>query len=601
MNKKKSNIPNTDPPLKAFSPGFNAMAEDPLTPMPEDIPDIPADLSALIDHATRINIAINAVKMAWWDMNIKTGEVIFHQRKAEILGFSPDKFHHYQDFMKRVHPDDQEIAMQAMRDHISGKAANYEVDYRIQHADGSYIWFQDVGKITQHDENGKPLKVIGFVIDITKKKEEEAIIRELNVELEQKVTERTKELLKANELLQLEVETRKMAEVKSEKARLSAEAAMKSKSEFMSRMSHELRTPLNSILGFAQLLEMGELNEKQKRAVSHILTDGKKLLQLINEVLDITIIESGRLSLSMEPVLLRYLLQETLDAYEKIAAEKNISISLINNKYPDTAILGDYQRMKKLLSILLDNAIRYNNPDGSVIIKYEQDAAASSNKPMVKISVTDTGHGIDLTQQNKVFKPFERISNAQEGTGLGLALAQKLTDAMSGKIGFESMPGIGSTFWISFTEIQISEKRKDENILLLENPNENSRASNSILYIEDNPSSIDLVVNVLSIKFPDVELIACQSGKQASALISNKKPDLILLDLDLPDISGWELLKNLKQESSTRHIPVIIISANIPLGKHHQLIEAGAEACLPKPLDVSTFIKTISQYLLIKK
>lgn len=598
MNTKKSNIPNTDPLPEASSQGFNATAEDPLTPLIEDIPDIPADLSALIDHATRINIAINAVKMAWWDMNIKTGEVIFHQRKAEILGFSPDMFHHYQDFMKRVHPEDQQKAMQAMRDHISGKAANYEVDYRIQHADGRYIWFQDAGKITQRDENGKPLKVIGFVVDITKKKEEEAIIKELNAKLEHKVAERTEELVKANDLLKIEIETRKLAEEKSEKARRSAEDAMKSKSEFMSRMSHELRTPLNSILGFAQLLEMGELNEKQKRAVRHILTDGKKLLQLINEVLDITNIESGRLSLSMEAVQVYPALKEILDTHTIIANQKNISISLLPFEKQPPSIVADYQRFNKLISILLDNAIKYNHHDGSILIKVEREASSNKMESCIKISITDTGQGIDISQQSKLFMPFERVNTAQEGTGLGLALARKLTDAMRGNIGFESIPGVGSTFWVRFPETQSENQITYESLFKSGDTNQNSQENAfKIVYFEDNPSSIDLVANVLSVKHPSSRFVAYKSGKNAKELLQMEKPNIILLDLDLPEVNGWELLRIFKQDENLKTIPVIIISANIAPGKQHQLLEAGAEACLPKPLDVSSFLNLIHAFV----
>jgi len=555
------------------------------------------DINLLLDHATRINLAIDAVNMAWWELNLISGAVIFHKRKAEMLGYDPGVFKHYQDFMNLVHPDDYETAMDAMRDHMSGKAATYEVEYRIKTVNGNYLWFQDAGTITKRDENGRPLRIVGFVIDITKKKAEEAQIRELNTLLEQKVAERTKELMLANEQMRQEIETRKQAEERSEQALRIAERANQSKSEFMSRMSHELRTPLNSILGFAQLLELGTLNEKQQRGVRHILSDGKKLLQLINEVLDITNIETGSLALSMEPVRLKSIFEEITEEFEEAANRKNVSLNQLISPTEDPFVMADYQRIKKLISILVDNAVRYNLPGGSVLLKTEEVPGVQGHSPQIKISVIDTGPGIKAEYIPLLFKPFERVDVTHEGTGLGLALAQKLTDAMNGSIGVESLPDLGSTFWISFAKTKPGSNLHDQPEPGHSAHQANNEFEKKILYIEDNESSSDLVANVLADKMPHLRLISSRTGKNIKNLIMKEKPDLILLDLDLPDIHGSELLHQFKQDDDTKAIPVVIISANLVMSKQKLTNLEGAVSTINKPLDIITFVDTLKRLL----
>jgi len=554
------------------------------------------DIHFLLDHATRINLAIDAVNMAWWELNLTNGAVIYHKRKAEMLGYEPDMFKHYQDFMNLVHPEDYERAMDAMRDHMSGKAQTYEVEYRIKTVQGNYLWFQDAGTITKRDENGRPLKIIGFVIDITKKKAEQELIKELNSQLEQKVADRTRELMLANEQMRQEIEIRKLAEERSEQALNIAEEANRSKSEFMSRMSHELRTPLNSILGFAQLLELGALNEKQQRGVRHILSDGKKLLQLINEVLDITNIETGRLALSMEPVRLQSIFAEITEEFDEAASQKNVSLNQLVSPIDDPYIMADYQRIKKLISILMDNAVRYNQPGGSVLLKAEEDTGVSGQE-RIKISVIDTGPGIKAENTAKLFKPFERIDSNHEGTGLGLALAQKLADAMDGHIGVESLPDLGSTFWISFVRTKPESHFNAQPESGQRADHEYSTFEKTILYIEDNESSSDLVANVLSDKMPHLRLITARTGKNIKSLIMQEKPDLILLDLDLPDIHGSELLQQFKQDVETKSIPVIIITANLVLSKNIKNNLEGAASIVNKPLEIISFVETIKRNL----
>lgn len=392
-----------------------------------------------------------------------------------------------------------------------------------------------------------------------------------------------------------DVTEEKKAEEELRFARNEAEKANVAKSEFLSRMSHELRTPMNSILGFAQLLEMGELNAGQRKGVNHIMKSGKHLLDLINEVLDISRIESGRLSLSLEPVQLSSLISEMTDVIKLQAEERQIKVQLIDSESNLLFVRSDRQRLKQILLNLLNNAIKYNHESGSIFIEVQQ-------KPdgMVRLSVTDTGNGIAPESIPKLFTPFERIGadkTSTEGTGLGLSVVKKLIEAMGGNYGVESTFGKGSTFWIELpqSESQMEKAAKSGN--LEQSNGKIDGKTGTILYIEDNRSNIELIEQILSSQRADIELITDIHGKKALPLAIEHKPDLILLDLNLPDIHGSKVLEQLQSVENTRNIPVVVISADAMPQQLKKLRDAGAKDYLTKPLDIPGFLKLIQDYL----
>jgi PAS domain S-box-containing protein len=548
----------------------------------------------------RLELAIDAVNMAWWDMDIVTGKVVFHPRKTQMLGYSQEKFNHYRDFMDLVHPDDYESAMTAMRNHFSGKAVTYDTEYRIRTSDGSYKWFYDIGTIVSRDETGKPLKIIGFVIDVSRQKIAEQQVKELNANLELKISERTAELAATNEQLLSEISVRKKAEEEAKYAMNEARKAVMAKSEFMSRMSHELRTPLNSILGFAQLLELGNLSDSQRKGVSHIMHSGKQLLNLINEVLDITQIETGRLSLSLEPVQLKNIFNEIEGVFSHTEDNKGISIEFLYSEIDNLFIKADYQRLKQSLKNLIDNAIKYNRENGSVIIKTEKRNNFPGEYAPIRIMVIDTGVGIAKEDIPKLFKPFEKIGKIQregQGSGLGLTLVKQMVNIMGGTVGVESSPEVGSTFWMEFQQVQSPRDAADISALSLEGAAQTSGKQSNILYVEDNASNIELVEEVLSARFPNTQLHTTSSGRKAVKMAAEITPDLILLDLDLPDIHGSEVLELLKSDVHTAVIPVIVLSADAMPHRLQKLLKAGAKNYLTKPLDINSFLKTVEIYL----
>jgi PAS domain S-box-containing protein len=369
--------------------------------------------------------------------------------------------------------------------------------------------------------------------------------------------------------------------------------ASKAKSEFLSRMSHELRTPLNAILGFAQLLERQTPTEVQRKRLIYILDAGKHLLNLINEVLDISRIEAGRMQLSLEPVCVADALEETLDLMRPLATQRSIKLSASVDIDAGVHVLADRQRFKQVLLNLLNNAVKYTPFFGQVTVSYQVDAHEK-----VRILVSDTGPGIPAEKVARLFTPFERLGAEQsnvEGTGLGLALSQRLMHVMGGSIGVDSIVGQGSTFWLELprtkSPIEQLSARTKSNVVP---PSTSEPATRSILYIEDNLSNLALVDQMLAER-PGTALITSMQGKVGLDLARQHLPDLILLDLHLPDLPGWDVLSELKANPTTRDIPVVVVSADATTRQIKRLMSAGAATYLTKPLDVTEFFRVLDE------
>jgi PAS domain S-box-containing protein len=390
-----------------------------------------------------------------------------------------------------------------------------------------------------------------------------------------------------------DITERKLAEAAIRHAREAAEQANAAKSEFLSRMSHELRTPLNAILGFGQLLSMDELNDEQRDSVDHILRAGAHLLELINEVLDISRIEAGRLTLSIEPVLLDDMLKETQDLVRPLAGERGIIIQE-DEREAHIHVLADQQRLRQVLLNLLTNAVKYNRQDGLVSISCE---AREGN--VVRISIHDSGAGMTQEEVGRLFTPFERLTAEQsgvEGTGLGLALSKRLVEVMDGVMGVESVKGEGSTFWIELPRAEDALKA-GEAITARSAPLIESQVTTKVvLYIEDNLASFQLMERIFS-RWTGVKLISAMQGRLGVDLAMQHHPDLVLLDLHLPDIHGYEVLQRLRAHEATRDIPIIVTSADATTGQIERLRAAGANDYLTKPLDIAQFTEAVRKYL----
>jgi CheY-like chemotaxis protein/two-component sensor histidine kinase len=385
-------------------------------------------------------------------------------------------------------------------------------------------------------------------------------------------------------------------------AKTEAEKANQTKSEFLSRMSHELRTPMNSILGFAQLMQMGELNPKQNKGITHILNSGKHLLDLINEVLNIARIEAGRENLTLEPVILSDIINEITDSLQFSAHKRKVSIGIVDSPANNLLVVADRLRLTQILLNLINNAIKYNNEGGTVTIETALTSTDVQGNTRVRISINDTGNGIKPEDISKLFQAFERIGadrTQTEGTGLGLVLVKKLTEAMGGTVGVESVVSTGSTFWI---ELPLTKDRKPDTNQTTGEPTpelQTTIQSGTVLFIEDNLSNIELIEEIILEHRPGIHLVISIYGRQTIELAKEHKPGLILLDLDLPDINGTEVLKQLLSDPHTKSIPVIIISANAMPSQVKKLMKAGTNGYLTKPLNIVQFLKTIDRHFKI--
>ena len=377
-------------------------------------------------------------------------------------------------------------------------------------------------------------------------------------------------------------------------AKNEADRANHAKSDFLSRMSHELRTPLNAILGFGQLLERQNPTVQQRARVEHITSAGRHLLNLINEVLDISRIEAGHLQLSVEPVAVADVLDETLALMRPLAEARQMKISVDSLLNKDLHVAADRQRLKQVLLNLLTNAVKYTAVGGGVAVVLDQ--SQSTNTRLV---VTDTGAGISPEKLARLFTPFDRLGAEQsgvEGTGLGLALCRRLMHAMGGDIGVHSVVGKGSAFWIQLPTAGSPLKTLPKN-----RPSRLSEAGpgtggGKILYIEDNLSNLTLVEQMLA-EQPDIELLSAMQGGLGLDLARQHLPDLILLDLHLPDLPGHKVLARLRQDELTRDIPVVVISADATARQIQRLMAAGARNYLTKPIDIREFFRVIDETL----
>jgi PAS domain S-box-containing protein len=480
-----------------------------------------------------------------------------------LLGYDPEEMlgHRVADL---IHPADVERIDEARREIVRNPGSTRSAEYRMRHKDGSWRVFEGVARTVSSESAAEGL--VANARDITERKGFEEALRDARDE--------------------------------AESAREAAERANRAKSEFLSRMSHELRTPLNSVLGFAQVVARKEIPPDQRKAIDHILKAGRHLLNLINEVLDIARIESNRQALSLEPVQVRGVVSEALNLIHPLAVERNCEIEecpVDESWY----VRADRQRLTQVLLNLLSNAIKYNRPDGRVSLRC--DPVEGSSPQRLRIAVSDTGIGIPADSMGELFTPFARLGAEQtgvEGTGLGLALSLRLVQAMEGTLQAESVVGEGSTFTIELPLV-----RSPLQAWSPSGPGTQARTEEdpqmkpaSLLYIEDNLANLALIETVL-VSRPELSVLPALQGRIGLELAAEHRPDIILLDLHLPDMTGDEVLGNLRSDSRTAEIPVIVVSADATAESMRRLQSAGATAYLTKPIDVDEFLGTIDRLL----
>jgi PAS domain S-box-containing protein len=390
---------------------------------------------------------------------------------------------------------------------------------------------------------------------------------------------------------------RKRVEFDLNAAMVAAEKANRAKTDFLSGMSHELRTPLNAILGFAQLLESGAPSPtpSQKRNLEQILQAGWYLLDLINEILDLALIESGGVMVSREPVSLVEVMQECRAMIESQAQQRGIGITFPQLDTP-WYVKADRTRIKQVLINLLFNAIKYNSPRGTVTVECTR---RESN--VVRISVRDTGEGIAPDKLEQLFQPFNRLgkeTSAEQGTGIGLVVTKRLVELMGGTIGVESAVGTGTVFWFELTRTEAPalaglDDRATEPTLP---PTPGGAPLRTLLYVEDNPANLELVEQLVA-RRPDLRLLTAADGALGIEFARAYQPEMILMDIHLPGISGIEAMKILHADPATAHIPIVALSANAVPRDIEKGLRAGFFSYLTKPIKVPEFMQALDEAL----
>jgi PAS domain S-box-containing protein len=396
----------------------------------------------------------------------------------------------------------------------------------------------------------------------------------------------------------IDITARKRAEAALIAARDEAERANRAKSQFLSHMSHELRTPLNAILGFGQLLESDvrhPLPAHQQAWLQEILRGGRHLLELINEVLDLGRIEAGRLELESAPVAVDELVDECLDLMRPLAPTYGVRLPPAYGRRGGARVAADRTRLKQVLLNLLGNAIKYNRPGGEVSVSCEFEPDA------VRLAVHDSGPGLTPAEQQRLFQPFERLSaatTAVEGTGIGLALSRRLVEAMGGTIGVASEAGTGATFWLRLPRAAAPGlPAGDESAAIAWRPPARAGAADcTVLHIEDNPVNLLLMEGMLAL-LPQVRLISASLPSEGLRLAQAERPALVLLDIQLPEYDGFEVLRRLRLSEATRDTPVVAVSANAQASEIDAALAAGFSAYLTKPLTLERVLSTVSALL----
>ena len=527
-----------------------------------DVSQLREAQEALRESEERHERIIQASNDGIWEWSARYGGFYFSARCWELLGFNEDEVvdgqgkENYTKWRERMAPEDVLKFDQVVEDHLHNDAP-FDLEYRIRDKFENWRWIRARGQMV-YDQNGEPSIMSGTIMDISDLKN---------------------------------------AEQSFVSAKEDAESANRAKSDFLSAMSHELRTPLNAIIGFTQLFDLDHnLREDQRDNVNEIKKAGRHLLKLVNDVLDLAKIESGRFNFNLEPVSPVRIIENCISLTHTQTTDRNISVRFIEQSFEDFLIFVDPIRFKQIFINLISNAIKYNRASGRVYIRCEK---IGENR--IKIFVEDTGYGISSDKRKQLFEPFNRLgaeNSSVEGSGVGLFITKEITEQMGGEIGFETELQKGSTFWVAFDLLDSTVEPIDARpeSTAVEIPQLDVSSSKKVLYIEDNESNQRLLSQLLG-RFPVFTLISADQSLHGLFLARTQLPDLIILDINLPGMDGFELVEVLKSDPKTKHIPVIALSANALQHDIEKGKQAGFDYYLAKPVDLAELVSVCNTLL----
>lgn len=520
-----------------------------------DITDKKLAENALAESRAHLNFLVSSSPAVIYTCDVAPPyRVTFISDNVETIfrGFTPEQFTTDVGFYSSlVHPEDKQRIYNDVNEILDDGHCAYE--YRIRMADGEYRWFRDVLNVIK-DGEGEAVEMIGSMSDITQRKQAELDLEMYREHLEEMVADRTKSLEEANN----------------------------AKTQFLSRVSHELRTPMNAILGFSEVLERENLGSQQKEYVREINLAGSHLLELINELLDLSRIESGNLAISLQPVSVISAIEQSWQLTHSLFDEYGVKFVTVD--HCNQNVIADQFRLRQVLLNLFSNAAKYNSSGGQVRV------SCKLRDEFVRIEVSDTGPGISEKFMKRLFTPFDRLgaeNSKTEGTGIGLPLSRQLCELMGGRLGVESTPGKGSVFWVELPKASVA--------IVEPEPGHHVRESEGkaiVLYIEDNQPNLRLMRAMLrnSKNYTLVTAIDGAAGLDKAVALN---PDIILLDIHLPGMSGYEILGKLRENPTTRSIPVIALSADAMPEEIERGLNSGFHQYLTKPINLKELLVTL--------
>ncbi|NIC40954.1 ATP-binding protein [Aquabacterium sp. A08] len=495
----------------------------------------------------RLDNIVRSMNAGVWEWDVARGQISVNDEWVAMLGHTLDDFGPltYERWVERLHPEDVGQAVKNLSDHFNLGKSHYESRFRLRHRDGHWVWIQASGVVTARDAQGRPTQMFGTHQNIS-------------------------DLVLARE---------------------QAEQANQAKSQFLSSMSHELRTPLNAILGFAQMLGLdARLDRTQRESVDEIGQAGQHLLRLINEVLDLSRIEAGQVELVLEPVDLAALAEASRQLLQPLAEAAGVTLSC--HLPAPLHALADATRLRQVLVNLLSNAIKYHRPGGWVRL------SARADGTHLRVMVADNGPGIAAEFQPQLFQPFARgphTAGGIEGSGIGLSISKGLVEKMGGHMGFLQPPGGGSVFWFTLpaTPLTPTETTMSPDT---DTPPSGPAARQQVLCVDDNPANLKLIRRILALR-PHLELLTAECARDGLALALAHRPRLILLDINMPDLDGYQALQAIRAEPSLDGCVVVAVTANAMPRDIERGQQAGFATYLTKPFDIHDFLRQVDRLL----
>ncbi len=542
----------------------------------------------LRESEERLNLALIGTKAGLYDWNLQNGKIFINKQWAELLGYSAHELESFNlaTWERLKHHEDVLRSNEILEKHLKALIDLYECEYRMQHKSGHWIWVLDRGMVVERNNPGNPMRMIGTVIDISKLKSIELALK-AQMEENQALVE---EYLSQNEELTNSIERIQAINEELKEAKLNVEESYRLKSAFLANMSHEIRTPMNGIIGFSELLMDTELHaEKRKYYAKIIIESSKQLLNLVNDILDLSRIETGKVSLFYEEVVVNDLINVLLAFFEPQTGSKNITLHAVKSmNNAQSTIISDKTRLRQVLTNLLNNALKFTN-EGHIKFGY------TKTDEFLQFFVEDTGIGIPENLHEKIFEPFRQVqlevTQQFGGTGLGLSISTRLVELLGGKIWLESKPGQGSVFYFTVPYKQASghvrDKDKEEKQVAIDAP------GMVVLIAEDDNVNYLYLETVLSKS--RIKLIRANNGIEAfEQCMKYPEIKLVLMDIKMPFMNGYDATRKIKQHFPD--LPVIAQTAYAMNEDRNKAAEAGCDDYIAKPIKKAELLALIDKY-----